>query len=395
MSITQRLEEFLCGLTNGAALIARESPDDRRVCSARAPSTPPDQRNRAAGVLRGMTGERRLRTSLLFGLVSFALSLLVIFPLLGLAKVNLGRTLHLLASVSLLWFAALVGLTLVNAFLAAEKWRVANVIAGPGPPSLWVSFSLTAVGVGLGQVLPVPVATALARAVGARALGHGTMLRAGATTLFEQIFDVIVLGCIALVSFATLVLGGGPILWVALVLIVLFSCWLAAGRGTQSLAVAVKGILRRLPPRLRSARLGAALDALGCADRRLVRLLLLFSVLRFVTLVALSAVITAAVGLHISLWQLAAALPFAVIAVALAATPAGLGVNEWAMSAALFAFGTTMHTAVQWVVLSRILSTVASAAVGAIGGAIALCLWRIRAQRRRGADVQPTGAAGG
>lgn len=313
---------------------------------------------------------------MIFGAVALAVSLLLLVPLLGLAKVDLGATLRILGAAKPVWLAAVVVLTAVNVLLAAAKWRTANVFAGAAPPAWPTAFSLTAVGVGLGQALPVQVATATARALGARALGQGTMLRAGATSLLEQAFDVAIYGAVALVSVATLMLRGGEVLWLVLAALVLGGGWLLAGHAMRWSAGGGGWLLRRLGREKTAPRLRATLAALERPDDRFARRLVLLSAARFITLVALATALTLAVGLAVSPWQLAAALPFAVIAIALVATPAGLGVNEWAMSGALFAFGVTMHTAVQWVVLSRVLSTGASVLVGGVGALLAVLQWR-------------------
>jgi uncharacterized membrane protein YbhN (UPF0104 family) len=311
---------------------------------------------------------------------SLALATVLLFLLLKLTRVDLGSTIHLLAAVRPLWFGAVVALTAVISWLAAEKWRIANRAAGGPAPSMWSSFALTAVGGGLGHVLPAQMATAFARATGARVLGAGTMLRAGATTIFEQIFDFLVFLCFALVSALTLALHGGVQAWLEIAVPVIVPCWLAAGHATRLMAAGVAWLLRRLPRRLSGQRFAAGFLAVGEADPRLARRLFLISVLRFAVLVGVCASMTAAVGLRVTVWQVAAAIPFAVIAMGLAVTPAGLGVTEWAMAGALLAFGVEMRTAVQWVVLSRILSTLASLLVGALGVLMAAGLWHSRDQ---------------
>jgi uncharacterized membrane protein YbhN (UPF0104 family) len=322
-----------------------------------------------------MTGSG-FRSSVVAGFAFLALSLALVVPLVALAKVDLRLTLRLLGSIDRASFAAVVLMTALNTLLAAEKWRLANAITGGPRPPLFTSFALTAIGVGLGQVLPVQLATGLARVVGARVLGAGTMLRAGATTIYEQAFDVAVFGAVAVGSGATLALRGGASLWCLLVAVVLFLGWLAAGLGARSVGGIGLWVLRRGKASARAGRMTTALSALGEVDSRLARKLFLLSTLRYTAVVGISVAITTAVRLPVSPWQLAAALPFAVIAIALTATPAGIGVNEWAMSGALVAFGIPMHTAVQWVLLSRILSTAASALVGFVGAALSIWLRR-------------------
>ena len=69
--------------------------------------------------------------------------------------------------------------------------------------------------------------------------------------------------------------------------------------------------------------------------------------------------------------QIAAALPFVVFAMALAVTPGGVGVNEWAFVAALVAFGVDFETATQCALVNRVLVGVAVLMVGALGAILA------------------------
>jgi uncharacterized membrane protein YbhN (UPF0104 family) len=113
------------------------------------------------------------------------------------------------------------------------------------------------------------------------------------------------------------------------------------------------------------------------------RRLLALSLLRFAVLVAIAAASAAAVPVEIPVWRLAAALPFAIIGNALAVTPGGLGVNEWAMSSALFAFGTPFATAAQWAIANRILVAVAAlAGAGAGAGLFLMAIWHPRLHAR-------------
>jgi hypothetical protein len=94
--------------------------------------------------------------------------------------------------------------------------------------------------------------------------------------------------------------------------------------------------------------------------------------MRFGVLVLMGAASANAVALDVPLWRLAAALPFAAITNALAITPGGLGINEWAASSVLFALGTPFQVSAQWAVVNRVLVAVAAGLCGITGLLIAV-----------------------
>ena len=273
------------------------------------------------------------------------------------------------------WSALLatVLFTGIHTNLGAEKWRLANASDGVFPVSRRSAFALTAIGVGLGQILPVQIASALARGVGAKILGIASFSRGGATAIYEQLFDVLVIGGFACASLATYVLGGGALVW--------FSC-VAAGAAFVLMIAEWSRVLAswllethvgRLPRRI--GEFAAIALRSGCLEPRIVRTLVLLSIARFGALVLVGAAITRAIGLDIEIWKLGAALPFPVVAIAIAATPAGLGVNEVAMAFGLSLFGVPTEIAVEWTIAGRVVATIASLTIGACGLALAMPAW--------------------
>ena len=81
----------------------------------------------------------------------------------------------------------------------------------------------------------------------------------------------------------------------------------------------------------------------------------MLSTLRFVVVVLMSAQTADAVHLHIAVWQMAAAVPFVVMASVIAITPGGIGVNELTSVTALKVFGTPMAVGAQWALANRVL----------------------------------------
>ena len=69
-----------------------------------------------------------------------------------------------------------------------------------------------------------------------------------------------------------------------------------------------------------------------------------------------------AIGVHIPLWHLAAAMPFVIIACVIVVTPGGLGVNELSYATTLHLFGTPLNVGAQWALANRVL-----------GGIVVLC----------------------
>ena len=76
-----------------------------------------------------------------------------------------------------------------------------------------MSFALTSTGVALGQILPVQVSMSAARTLGT--YFHGRAFKRGTGgTLFEQSFDVLIVGFLVIASGLTRFIAGGGMMWV-------------------------------------------------------------------------------------------------------------------------------------------------------------------------------------
>jgi hypothetical protein len=131
-------------------------------------------------------------------------TVLLIVLLIKISKLDLRVTVQQLRSVSWLSFAKLVLLTAVYVFLSTQKWRCVDAaLRRPtdSAPSRTMSFALTSIGVALGQVLPVQFSMSAARTLGTYL--HGRACRGTGGTLFEQSFDVLIVGFLAIASGAT------------------------------------------------------------------------------------------------------------------------------------------------------------------------------------------------
>jgi len=96
------------------------------------------------------------RRSLVTTIASSALALVLLAALVVLARVDVTRVLALLADVRPLPFFALVGLTAIYLFLAAEKWRLVEQRLAPGSElSRRLCFAFTAIGMAAARGGPV------------------------------------------------------------------------------------------------------------------------------------------------------------------------------------------------------------------------------------------------
>lgn len=307
------------------------------------------------------------RFFLLVASVALAVALLVLLIKVG--KVDLRLTLQQLKSVSLIAFAKIALLNALLVYLSTEKWR--SIDAAWRRPSDSVqpritSYALTSVGLAMGIFLPPQLAMATARTLGTYI--HGRALKRGtAGTLLEQGFYAYTVGLLAVASGVTWFRHGGAKTWdlcasAAIVLALLavkpmvsFTQWLAASCSALD-----------SEPHNRVLRSVWALLHSGVLNARLAHRLVVLSALHFGVAVLLSVQMAEAVGLHIPVWQMAAATPLVTAATVIAVTPGGIGINDLAFAGALRIFGTPFSVGAQWVVSSRILGAVSYFLVAAL-----------------------------
>jgi len=319
----------------------------------------------------------KLRRAILM-ILSIALGLVLLGLLIRFGKINLSVTLRQLQSVSWTAFAELVLLTGLHVYLSNQKWRTIDaVLRGPSDvvPSASFSFVLTSAGVAFGQILPVQLSMA-----GVRTLGtyfHGKPVKRGTIgTFFEQSFDVIVVLFLAVASLAVKFFKTGAVGWLLSATIMVALAFLTVDffvRFMNRLASACN-CGEKAPQTRRAAILQkfSEMRQCGLLQVGLARRLLLLSTLRFVIQVLMAKVTTEAIGVQIPIWQLAAAIPFVVIACVIAVTPGGLGVNELSYATALNLFGTPLSVGAQWAFANRIMVAASCATVAIF--AIALLL---------------------
>ncbi len=326
------------------------------------------------------TGRRR-RSLWISSLLLLALALGLLILALKIADVDLGDAWARMRKVEAASLASMLALALVQTWLGSEKWRLVQSAQGESPGHA-AAFSLSAIGVGLGQILPSQIAASVARALGAKWLGSGSAVRGGLASLYEQGFDVLIVACLAGSTALAIVFPDRAWLW-----LLSASSGLATGLAvTMWVAGRLNGLgdsgAQAVGPRW-LARLLARMAAEGYVSPALVFRLFLLSVARFAMVGLVCIAMSEALAFDIPYWKIVAALPLPLIALAVASTPGGIGVNELAMSSGLMLLGVPAETALQWALASRALSAAIYLSIGAIGFMTLAPQFILRANRPR------------
>lgn len=296
--------------------------------------------------------------------VSTLLGLLLAWALVHGSGIELGGVAVRLAATPPLALLVLTGLVGLNTWLSAVRWRRIALKTGMSEtPSRRTAFALTALGIGAGQFLPVQVAATLSRSLGGRLLGDRRPVRTVIATVYEQSFDFGLMVVLAAASSVALA-AGSTLLWAPAAAVAFFTCLFGVR--------AAPWLLRLAPSK---GRIGGWIEAVrrsGALDEPILRALVLLSGLRFLVLWGMAMATSWCAGLDPPPLALAAALPLVAIVTALPITPAGFGVNEWTFAAVMAAFGVSLQTAAEWALVNRVVVTVASLTVSAVGVAVAV-----------------------
>ena len=313
------------------------------------------------------TAFRRAGRTVAATFIALALGVVLTIFLIRTADISAQSIVGILVGADPWFFAALIACTAVYVLCGSEKWRlVDHTLRGEGqqPVSRKSAFALSAIGMAIGYLFPMQIGPALARTAGMYVTREKPIVRGTVGTLIEQIFDLLIVVVIAPASFLALAFGLGPGPWVAIAGASLVLAIVLVGRIVDVVTswslrpVRRTGILERLRATV------VEMERRGLLTSRIVRLLCALSVVRFALLVAMADLTTRAIGSTVPVWHLAGAMPFAVLATALAPTPAGLGINEWTYSSLLLAFGTPLSVAAEWSVANRFLVMAASGLIG-------------------------------
>jgi uncharacterized membrane protein YbhN (UPF0104 family) len=246
----------------------------------------------------------------------------------------------------------------INYMLAAKKWQRVEACLSGSSHTFAHAWSATAIGMGVGQILPTVVSSALVRGLGNRVARHSGRHGAIASG-WEQLFDLAAAAVLAGPCSAVLLLGHRELALVAAA-VALIAGELCCVRAARCL--------------VRLARLNTSLATPG-----LSRLLWRMSVVRIVILMAVTVVISHAFALNIRSWELAAAVPTVVLASVLSFIPAGLGVNELTFVGLLGSAGTPVPIGAAFALLNRTLQVCIACALAICG--CALIDWRPSEER--------------
>lgn len=303
-------------------------------------------------------------------IISALLGGLFLVLLIHLGNVNLRVTLEMLRHVSAVDFLELVSLNGLLVGLSTVKWRAIDAVlrrASDKVPSRMTVFFLSGMGMALGLILPVQLGMTAARTIGVRSYG-GTLKRGTGGTVYEQGFDLLVIVILAGASAVAWFFHGGGWMWLACAISSIAVALLSVRpvvRLAQSLVRNVPDLTAQPRPRWLperpyqwSGRLLRGLSDLqhsGLLNLRLARRLILLSIARFAVVVLMACQTARAIGVHIGIWPMTAAIPFASLANLFAVTPGGVGVNELTSATVLKMFGIPLSIASPWAIANRIL----------------------------------------
>lgn len=295
----------------------------------------------------------RLRRRFLLGGLGIVVGLATCAAVLHFSGHGVGYFMSALRRVNLrLALVAALGMA-VSTMLGARKWQRVEACLSDSSHTFVHACAATAIGMGVGQLLPTSVSSALVRGLGNRVMKrsgrHGALASA-----WEQLFDLAAAALLAGPCVAVLLLGHAryAVAGFAVALVV----------GEVCCAPVARWIVRL-------ARMNANL-----ASARLARFLWRVSLMRVLVLMGVTVTIGQAFALHIHPWELAAAVPAVQLASVLSFIPAGLGVNELTFVGLLGSAGTPVSLAAAFALLNRTLQTCIAVGLAICG--CALLDWR-------------------
>lgn len=259
-------------------------------------------------------------------------------------------------------FATLEPLPLVGVFLcilalvtlSAVKWRMVMEALGEAPQGWSVYLFYTSLGAALSLVFVIHVSVPMARALGTKLHLDRPIATGVGASVYEQVFDVLVLLVFTLPAIAMFFWGlsVSSALWLAL------ACFAGGGVLLITLLNATRLTTARLIPRLAPILSSAALTA-----PRFIARIYMISVARYVLLMVQAFLVLVATNLPISWPDFGSAFALVQLSKLIAITPAGLGVAEITWSAILSSMGYPAGDALKFVIANRATSSAALLAV--------------------------------
>ena len=256
-------------------------------------------------------------------------------------------------------FALIILLTLSIQALASYRWQVA--IEWLSPHASRIGFldllKATTFGTALGQVLPLQVSLSLGRWWSTREMRGKWIV---GTTLYEQLFDLVVLCAGGIGALFVLFFTTSPTTSIAAFVIAVAGGSLGV-RYLFSIGHMLAARLARsngLGSRL-GARIAGPLETARKAPTRVLFLLSATSIAKLFLLVLRTVFVAAIFAPDARLWTVAAGYPLVGLAIANPVMPGGLGVAEWSWTGLLVLAGSAASIAGVAAILLRILNLTA------------------------------------
>ncbi|MDE2569959.1 MAG: flippase-like domain-containing protein [Sphingomonadales bacterium] len=279
-----------------------------------------------------------------------------LFVALGFTPGDVGRA--LLATPGWL-FATVVATTFANQLIGASRWRTAAVWLSPDAARLRFHDMLEATVWGslLGQLMPMQLSLSLGRLWHAREARGGWVV---GTTLYEQMFDLVVLSAGGAGALLVLLLGASPAASLAVALgAVIAGCVAIHQLFAIGHVFARKLGASALPGARHAARLVEPLARARSAPPLTVATLAAWSVARLPVLALRSTVVAIVFAQGADWLTVVIGYPAIGLASAMPILPGGMGVTEWTWTGLLVLAGATASAAGIAAVVMRIVNLVA------------------------------------
>ncbi|MCB2059968.1 MAG: flippase-like domain-containing protein [Novosphingobium sp.] len=300
--------------------------------------------------------------AIVWSLVLFVLALACTVALGAWSGLTAGDALQTLVSAPLWLVAAITGLTVLQVAFSALKWQ--RVLAKTGGEQQGVPFSFyygcTALAAFMSQFLTVYLASIIVRGWAVKRW-HGLNASHGAgTSLFEQVFDVLVLVVMALPALIVWSLGGTLGQWAMVTVAALIAgaaCLRFVGPAIGALAV-----LERFLPKMRKlVELFERSTSAGLLSQRFMFEIYALSVLRYFTLLVRAPLLIVAFGLPLAMSDIVPGFTIVQATQLAAITPGQLGIREWTWSGILALRGYDLQLAAHFAIDLRIIGMLAIA----------------------------------
>jgi uncharacterized membrane protein YbhN (UPF0104 family) len=294
---------------------------------------------------------------------SFALAIFLVVLLFKLQHITLGELAVAIGNTPVWLLVTVCALTLGNQLAGVARWRVANAWLSPNSPRMTFVAMLEATtwGAFLGQLVPPQFSMTFARWAAVR---HGSVV---GVTLYEGLFDFVVLTSGAVAALAVLVLSAGSGNSLLLLLgAILAGCLSVRWAMSIGHAITRRCSAMHLPGKGLAERLSPALERASNAPARTLAVLCVWSFARMMMLALRTALVAAALlpGIH---WEtVLIGYPAVGLAVSVPFLPGGLGLAEWSWTGLLVLAGATAPTAALTALVFRVLNFVALCATVAV-----------------------------